>query len=75
MSNIKNLPQSIVSIKVARQHARLLVDSIAHDVRDIEFDADWATISWTAIGGVEELDLVEAIKSSGAGEPKITELS
>lgn len=75
MSNIKNLPQSIVSIKVAHQHARPLVDCIARDVRDMEFDADWATISWTAIGGVEELELVEAIKESGAGEPKITELS
>mgnify|MGYP003630505458 CR=1 FL=1 len=75
MSNKNSLPQSIVSIKVAHQHARLLVDSIANDVRDIEFDADWATISWTAIGGVEELELVEAIKESGAGEPKVTELS
>ena len=78
MSNIKNLPQSIVSIKVARQHVTDLVDHVDHvGINDmaIDFNEAWATISWTAIGGVEELEIVEAIKSSGAGEPKITELS
>tara|TARA_R110000850_G_scaffold272752_2_gene408175 strand:+ start:789 stop:1016 length:228 start_codon:yes stop_codon:yes gene_type:complete len=75
MSNKNSLPQSIVSIKVARQHVTDLVDHVGINADDIDFNEAWATISWTAIGGVEELDLVEAIKESGAGEPKVTELS
>ena len=71
---MKNLPQSTVSIVIARRHVSVLLDHVGALAEDIDFNDGWATVSWHANGGVEELELVQAIMTSGAGEPTVTEL-
>tara|TARA_R110000737_G_scaffold84395_1_gene116929 strand:+ start:748 stop:975 length:228 start_codon:yes stop_codon:yes gene_type:complete len=75
MSNIKNLPQSIVSIKVYSQYALDIEKHVGTKADEITYCGDHATISWNANGGVEEWELEQKVRATGAGEPKVTELS
>tara|TARA_R110000796_G_scaffold41179_2_gene101953 strand:+ start:10423 stop:10641 length:219 start_codon:yes stop_codon:yes gene_type:complete len=72
---MKNLPQSTVFIKVYREYVQDILDHVGTPAEDIDYNGDWAIISWHANGGVEEFELEQKIKSTGAGEPKIVELS
>ena len=71
---MKNLPQSTVSIVIAERLLGILLDHVGVLAEDIQLNDGWATVSWRANGGVEELELVQAIMTSGAGEPTVREL-
>jgi len=71
---MKNLPQSTVSIVIAERLLGILLDHVGVLAEDIQLNDGWATVSWHANGGVEELELVQAVQSSGAGEPTVREL-